>query len=377
MLERMNGAVVGMQASGIRRVTAMANATEGCISLALGEPSFDTPEAIREATKRALDSGQTHYPPNMGLPALRQAIAEHESQKSGEPVTADQVVVTCGSTEALACAILGIVEPGDEVIVPVPAFGLYQQQLQIARGVCVRMPTEAAGFQLDAALLESCITPRTKALLLNSPNNPTGVVYSQESLDVAVSACLRHNLFLIYDAVYDRLAYVEHLPTPSAGVLGERLIRCNAFSKTYAMTGWRIGYCVAAPAVAAQLCKAHAALTVGVSTFSQAGCVRIFDVNTDWMREAYRENRDMTYARLTQMGLPVVKPEGAFYAFAPIQSFGLSDEAFTDRLIHEAGVAMVPGSCFDTPGYVRISYCCGRDTLAEGLDRFARFIALL
>lgn len=377
MLKRLNPAIVSMQPSGIRRIAEAARAVEGCISLTLGEPGFETPSPIREAAKRALDLGETHYPPNAGIPALREAIAAAEQAKYGTPLTAGNVLITCGSTEAIACAILAIIQPGDEVIVPTPAFGLYAQQLTIARGVYVPLHTAPHGFQLDADALERLITPRTKAILLNSPNNPTGVQYTQASIDAATALCLKHNLFLIFDAVYDRLSYLDTVPMPSFAALGERLILCNAFSKPYAMTGWRIGYCIAQEAILRELTKVHAALTVGVSTFSQVGCIDIFSVPTDAMREAYRENRDLVCARLTEMGMDVIRPDGAFYAFPSIARYGMDDEAFVMRLLHEQRVAVVPGDCFGTPGYIRLSYCTDRDTLAEGLSRLAQFLHTL
>lgn len=370
----MNRRILGMQPSGIRRVAEMARGIEGCISLTLGEPAFDTPLPIREATKRALDENHTHYPPNLGLLGLRKAIAEFMGKQMERPVSYKNILVTCGSTEALACAILGIVEPGDEVIVPMPAFGLYMQQLEIAGGVCVGLQTAEHGFQIDGDALHACIGPRTKAIILNTPNNPTGVQYTQETVDIVSAACLEHDLFLIHDAVYDRLAYDGPPAMPTGAVLGERLIQCNAFSKPYAMTGWRMGYCVAAEPVVKQLGKVHAALTVGVSTFSQVGCLDIFDVPVDGMLREYRANRDFIYDRLCGMGMDVVRPQGAFYAFPSIEKYGMDDDTFVSRLMHEHKVAVVPGNCFGTPGYIRLSYCCDRETLEEGLNRLEAFL---
>lgn len=374
METRMNHAVISMPQSGIRRVTEAARGIEGCISLALGEPSFDTPAAIRDATKRALDEGLTHYPPNAGLMALREHIAAHEGAHSGNAWMAENVLITSGSTEAIAAALFAVLEPGDEVIVPNPAFGLYAQQVILARGVCVPLHTAAHGFQIGEEALSALVTPRTKAILLNSPNNPTGVVYAPESIKAAVSACEKHNLFLIFDAVYDRLVYDGQMTYPSAKALEGRLIHCGAFSKTYAMTGWRMGYCMAETSVLRQMTKVHAALTVGVSTFSQAGCTDIFSVPSEAMRDAYRANRDVVCARLAKMGVEAVRPEGAFYAFPSIAGYGMDDERFVDRLMREARVALVPGSCFGTPGFARLSYCCDTATLLEGLDRLEGFV---
>lgn len=377
MYDKLNPSVVTMPQSGIRRVAELAHTIPGCISLTLGEPAFDTPEEIRESAKIALDAGKTHYPANAGLYTLRRDIAAYESRYYDAPLAVDNVLVTCGSTEALACAFLSILEPGDEVIVPTPAFGLYAQQIQLARGEYVPLYTAENGFQIDADALTACITPRTKAILVNSPNNPTGVQYTQASMDAISQACDRHDLFCIFDAVYDRLSYAPPVPQPDAALLGDKLIRCNAFSKPYAMTGWRMGYCIAQAPILKELAKVHAALAVGVSTFSQYACVGIFDIPVDAMLAAYRESRDFAYERLCAMGMDVVKPDGAFYIFPSIKPYGLDDDTFVGRLIHEAGVAVVPGNCFGTPGYIRISTCGDRAALAEGLEKLARFLQAL
>lgn len=374
MHRHLNPMVTTMPQSGIRRVAELARSVPGCISLTLGEPAFDTPQPVRDATKAALDRGETHYPPNAGIPALRETIAANESRHYHAPLTADNVLVTNGSTEALACALLTILSPEDEVIVPIPAFGLYAQQIQMARARFVPLPTAAYGFQIDETALNALITPRTKAIVINSPNNPTGVQYTQSSLDAVTRACIQHDLFLLYDAVYDRLSYAPPVPQPDSALLGDRLIRCNAFSKPYAMTGWRIGYSIAEPSILREMTKVHAALTVGVSTFAQHGCLGIFDNPIDDMLAAYRDHRDLAYDRLVAMGMDVVRPDGAFYIFPSILPYGLDDETFASRLIHEAGVAVVPGTCFGAPGYIRISTCGNRADLVEGLDRLARFL---
>lgn len=374
MQDRLSQTVAAIPQSGIRRIAELARRVPGCISLALGEPAFGTPSPIREAAKAALDRGETHYGPNAGLGGLRDAVAGFESRHYPRPLSPEHVLITCGSTEALACAFLSVLQADDEVIVPVPAFGLYAQQIQLARGRFVPLRTAASGFQIDEAALTACVTPRTKAVVVNSPNNPTGVQYTQASMDAVTRLCVRHNLFLLYDAVYDRLTYAPPVPQPDAGALGGRLIRINAFSKPYAMTGWRIGYCIAAPDILQALTRVHAALTVGAATFSQAACLDIFDIPIRAMVDAYRQNRDDAYARLCRMGLPTVRPDGAFYIFPRTDGLGIDDETLAARLVHEAGVAVVPGSCFGAPGFVRISTCGAPDDLAEGLNRLERFL---
>ena len=374
----MNRAVVAMQPSGIRRITAEARRIEGCISLTLGEPDFDTPAPVCERTRRALGEGYTHYPPNAGYEPLRAQIAAHENARHGTDYTADAVIVTAGSTEAIASALLAILNPGDEVIVPVPAFGLYEQLIDLAGGVCVPLHTEADGFQIAQERLDACLTPRTKAILITSPNNPTGCVLEAASLERVARAAREHDLFVLLDAVYDRLVYRPDVPhLMDDRTLRDRLIVVQSFSKPYAMTGWRVGYGIADAPVARQMLKVHAALVVGVSAFSQRGCEGIFDVDIEPMRLRYLQRRDYVLGRLEKMGLETVRPDGAFYVFPSIARFGMTSEAFALRLMREAKVAVVPSSCFGVEGFVRITYCYSDEELREGMDRLERFVESL
>lgn len=374
----MNRAVVAMQPSGIRRITAEARHIEGCISLTLGEPDFDTPAPICERTQRALGEGYTHYPPNAGYASLRAQIAAYENARHGTDYGADEVIVTAGSTEAITSALLAILNPGDEVIVPVPAFGLYEQLIALAGGVCVPLHTEADGFQIAQERLDACLTPRTKAILVTSPNNPTGCVLEEASLERVARAAREHDLFVLLDAVYDRLVYRQDVPhLMDDRTLRDRLIVVQSFSKPYAMTGWRVGYGIADAPVARQMLKVHAALVVGVSAFSQRGCEGIFDVDIEPMRLRYLQRRDYVLGRLEKMGLETARPDGAFYVFPSIARFGMTSEAFALRLMREAKVAVVPSSCFGVEGFVRITYCYSDEELREGMDRLERFVKSL
>ena len=374
----MNRAVVAMQPSGIRRITAEARRIEGCISLTLGEPDFDTPAPVCERTRRALGEGYTHYPPNAGYEPLRAQIAAHKNARHGTDYTADEVIVTAGSTEAIASALLAILNPGDEVIVPVPAFGLYEQLIALAGGVYVPLHTEADGFQIAQERLDACLTPRTKAILITSPNNPTGCVLETASLERVARAAREHDLFVLLDAVYDRLVYRPDVPhLMDDRTLRDRLIVVQSFSKPYAMTGWRVGYGIADAPVARQMLKVHAALVVGVSAFSQRGCEGIFDVDIEPMRLRYLQRRDYVLGRLEKMGLETARPDGAFYVFPSIACFGMTSEAFALRLMREAKVAVVPSSCFGVEGFVRITYCYSDEELREGMDRLERFVESL
>lgn len=374
----MNRAVMAMQPSGIRRITAEARRIPGCISLTLGEPDFDTPEPIRARTKRALDENYTHYPPNAGYAALRKQIAAYENGRHGTDYTEDEVIVTAGSTEAIACALIAILNPGDEVIVPVPAFGLYEQLIAIAGGVYVPLHTEEDGFQITEKRLDACLTERTKAIIVTTPNNPTGCVLEEPSLSLLSRAAKARGLFVLLDGVYDRLIYRESIPHLMDDTsLKDRLIALQSFSKPFAMTGWRVGYSLADAPVTAQMLKVHASLVVGVSAFSQRGCEGIFDTDIEPMRARYRERRDYVLSRLAAMGLETVRPDGAFYVFPSIARFQMPSEEFALRLMREAKVAVVPGSCFGVEGFVRITYCYSDGELQEGMDRLERFVRTL
>ncbi len=374
----MNRAVAGMKPSGIRRITAEARRTPGCISLTLGEPDFDTPPEISARTKRALDEGYTHYPPNAGYEALRKQIAAYENGRHGTDYTPSEVIVTCGSTEAIACALVAILNPGDEVIVPVPAFGLYEQLIAVAGGTYVPLHTERDGFQITQERLTPCLSARTKAILVTSPNNPTGCVLDASSLALLARLSKERDLFLLLDGVYDRLTYRDDIPhLMDDRTLKDRLIALQSFSKPFAMTGWRLGYSVADASVTQQMLKVHASLVVSAPAFIQRGCEGIFETDIEPMRLRYRERRDYVLDRLERMNLTAVRPDGAFYVFPSIAQFGMTSEAFAMRLMREALVAVVPGSCFGAEGFVRITYCYSDEELKEGMDRLERFVSKL
>jgi aminotransferase len=360
-----------LQRSGIRLYTNMAKEVPGCIMLTLGEPDFATPAPIREAATAALAQGLTHYAPNQGYLPLRQAIAAYEG------VDEDCVLITVGATGALYTALTGILNPGDEVIVPQPAFSLYETIATAAGATTVKLDTTADGFQITGDALEKVMTEKTKAIVINSPNNPTGAVYSRQSLDAVKQAVLGKNIFVICDDVYDRLSYDDCPNLSRDPQLRPQILLCQSFSKPWSMTGWRIGYLVAPKEVLQRLLLLHAAEVAAVPTFLQAACVTAFKTDVSAMKEEYRRRRDYVLSRLTKMGLSCPYPAGAFYAFADISRFGLSSDEFCTRLIRQAGVATVPGSCFGAEGYLRLSYCCAMEDLVKGLDRLESFLRKL
>ena len=376
MEHRLNPRLVASPRSAIREFARLAAETPGCISLTLGEPDFPTPPPVCAAAKESLDRGETHYIPNNGSPALCRAIAAFEAEAHGLTYGPDEVIVTVGATEGLFTALTGILELGDEVIVPTPAFVLYQCIVGLAGGGFVPVDTAKSGFQLTEAQLWAAVTAKTKAIVLNSPNNPTGCVLNAESLAAVAQIAREFDLFVVCDEVYRQLSYAPEIPQFSTRYpdLKDRTIVVQSFSKPYAMTGWRVGYLLADGPVKRQLEKLHQYDVVSTVSFLQEACITALRQDPTPMVEVYRRRRDFALSRLSEIGLPVVRPEGAFYIFPDITAFGLSSADFCRRMIQEAKVAAVPGFCFGAEGHIRLSYCCDDAVLAEGLQRLGRFV---
>ncbi len=366
-----------LKRSAIRVYSNLARQTPDCAMLTIGEPDFDTPEAIKAAVAASLAENQTHYAPNQGTASLRRAVADYETAR-GNPVSPEQVLITVGATHALFTALLGILNPGEEVIIPTPGFGLYETIATVAGARAVALDVTKTGFQITKEGLEAVITPRTKAIILNSPCNPTGVVFSRESLENVKTAVLGKPIFVICDNVYNQLCYTDSCPDLSLDEeLKDQRILCQSFSKPYAMTGWRIGYLTCPEYVMDRLLLLSAAEIAAVPTFLQDAAVTALRTDTSAMRETYRKRRDYVCGRLRGMGLTFPEPEGAFYVFVNIEKFGLDSATFCTRMIREGKVAAVPGFCFGAEGYIRLSYCYSDAELKKGLDRMERFIAML
>ncbi len=372
----LNRNLLPLQPSSIRTFTALANATPGCVKLTIGEPDLNTPDAVKAAAVSALEANRTHYAPNQGNADLRQAIAAAETAR-GNSTKAEQVLVTVGASQALFTALLGILNPGEEVIIPTPAFPLYESLVAIAGGRAVPMDLTETGFQITRELLDAHMTGRTKAIILNSPNNPTGTVLNEASLAAVKDAVLGKPVFLICDNVYQQLSYVPCPDLAADEALKDQTILCQSFSKPWAMTGWRVGYLVCPDYVMDRLVLLSAAQIASVPTFLQDAALTALDTDTAPMQETYRRRRDYVVSRLTAMGLPFPAPEGAFYIFPDISRFGMTSEEFCTRMIREAGLAAVPGSCFGAEGYIRLSYCYSDGELAEGMNRLEAFIQRL
>ncbi len=376
MPRSLNTSLVRLKSSGIRRINALAAQHPGCIALALGEPEFDTPQEIRDEVTRTLQRGETHYPPNNGTPFLRRSISEYMSAQ-GFDYAPDNVIVTDGATEALHATLLAMLEPNDEVIIPTPAFGLYESIVRVNHAFPVFLDTARADFQIDEDALRDRVTPATKAIVICSPNNPTGCIFNAASLDAVARVAAETGIYVICDDVYNRLVYTDGyerfaLRHPE---LREQTVVVDSFSKPWAMTGWRIGWLAADPSLAVQIAKAHQYMVSSAVSFEMPAAAAALSVDPAPMLETYRARRARVLAALEKMGLSVVEPVGAFYVFPSIKGTGLTSEQFCTRAIEEAGVGLVPGSCFGSEGYVRLSYCVSDEDLDEGLRRLDRFVA--
>lgn len=365
-----------LKRSQIRQFTNLARQTPGCVLLTIGEPDFDTPPAIREAAHRALEEGQTHYAPNQGTAGLRQAIARYETNR-GNPVTEEQVLVTIGACQALFTALLGILNPGEEIVVPTPCFNLYESIAAIAGARVVPLDISQTGFQIDEERLHRVITPRTKAVIINSPCNPSGTVFNERSLEAVKRAILGKPIFLVWDGVYSQLSFASCPDLTLDPQLRQQTILCQSFSKPYAMTGWRVGYLTCPAYVMERLLLLSAATVTAVPTFLQSAAAAALETDPEPMRQIYRQRRDYVCRRLEDMGLSFPVPQGAFYVFPSIAQFGMDSGTFCTRMIREAGVAAVPGSCFGGEGHIRLSYCCGDAELKTGLDRMEKFLNII
>ena len=368
--------------SGIRKFFDLIQSMDNVISLGVGEPDFPTPWRIREAAIYALERGLTHYTSNYGLPELRDGIAEYLGERYGVSYSPeDEVLVTVGVSEGLDLAMRAVLDPGDEVIVPEPAYVSYVPCVILAGGVPVPVATVAEnGFRVSAAEIESKITDKTKALMLNFPNNPTGAVMDRAGLAEVAEFARRRDLLVISDEVYDRLVY-DHVHTCFASLPGmrERTILLGGFSKDFAMTGWRVGYAAAPRPVLEAMMKVHQYTMLCAPTPSQAAALEALtleDEEVDAMVTEYDHRRRLVVKGLNDIGLACFEPRGAFYAFPSIAATGLSSDEFTERLLKQEQVAVVPGSAFGDAGegYVRCCYAVSKLEIDEALDRMARFV---
>jgi aspartate/methionine/tyrosine aminotransferase len=365
------------------RARALEAEGRSIVHLEIGEPDFDTPDNVRDAAKAAIDQGLTHYPPFAGLPALRKAIAGDVTERRGFSVDPANVFVTVGGKGVMVYAILALVDPGDEVIVPDPGYPIYESLTRFVGATPVPIPIRMErDFRLDVDELASLITPRTKVLVINSPANPTGGVLTRSDIERIAELAVRHDLVVLSDEIYARILYdgAEHVSIASLPGMAERTILLDGFSKTYAMTGWRLGYAVVPP----WLAQAYGTLIIntisGAASFAQAGAIEALQgpqADVDAMVTEFRARRDLVVDGLNAIpGIRCARPQGAFYVFPEVSGTGFDGPTLADRLLKQAGVCVLSGTAFGQVGrgHIRISYANSRENLTEALHRIDTFV---
>ncbi len=372
--------------SGIRRFFEIAATMENVISLGIGEPDFVSPQPVIDAAVRSLHEGKTGYTANAGLLQLRELISGELDRLYGVHYDPSrQIIVTVGASEAMQIAMLALLDPGDEILIPEPCFVSYGPTAQFAGARVVYVPTRVdTNFQVTADDVASRITPRSKVLFLGYPNNPTGAVLRRETLEEIADVVVENDLLVISDEIYDRLVYGEayergHVCLPSIEALYERTVLLGGFSKNYAMTGWRIGYACAPEPIYNAMYKVHQYVVMSAPTMGQIGAVAAIEESqsdVEHMRRSYDERRRTIVDGLRAAGLPTFEPEGAFYCFPDVTSTGLSSEKVAQRMLKEESVACVPGDAFGPSGagYLRCSYATSLDKIEEAVRRITRFV---
>jgi aspartate aminotransferase len=363
---------------------AKAMKTEGLdvCSFSAGEPDFETPDHIRAAAKQALDEGKTRYGPAAGEPALRQAIADKLQTENGLCYGADNVIVTNGGKHSLYGLMMALIEPGDEVIIPAPYWVSYPEMVQLAGGTPVIVPTTMdTGYKITPEQLRQAVTPKTKLFVLNSPSNPTGMIYSPDEIRALAQVVVEADIWVVSDEIYEKILYdgATHLSIGAAGPEAyDRTIVSNGFAKAYSMTGWRVGYLAGPIPIIKALTTIQSHATSNVCTFAQYGAIAALRGPQDCvetMRLAFAERRQAIIDRVQAIpGLTCCQPQGAFYLYVDISQLGMPSMEFCTRLLDEKYVATVPGISFGTEGTARISYATGMETILKGMDRIEAFV---
>ncbi|MDR1510847.1 MAG: pyridoxal phosphate-dependent aminotransferase [Synergistaceae bacterium] len=376
---------------GIREILAQADAMQmsgqDVIHLEIGRPDFDSPECAKRAAIRAIESGNVHYTDMSGTHELRHELAAKFKRDAGMDIDPDnEIVVTVGAVEALATVFMTMLSPGDEVIVPSPYFPTYDDQIKIAGGVVRAVSTKIEnGFRPDPADIERAVTPKTRMIMINSPNNPTGATSTRAELEAIAEIAKSRDLLMLSDECYEKFAYDEsapHISIASMPGMKERTFTLSAASKTFSMTGWRVGWLVIPAETKSYIMKCHQGLATCANSFAQAGAaeaLRSAQPDVDRMIVEYKARRDLMIDMLSKIdGINVPVPRGAFYAFPDIRELGLPSTEFCARLLSETGVATVPGQPFGAPdGYMRMTYCRPRSEIKEALSRMGDFAAKL
>lgn len=377
--------IVKIEPSGIRKFFDVVNEMADAISLGVGEPDFDTPWHIRDEGIYSLEKGRTFYTSNAGLKELKIEIAAYLNRRYNMDYDYNhEIIVTVGGSEAIDIAMRAMLDPGDEVLIPQPSYVSYEPCAILANGVPVIIELQEKNeFRLTAEELEAAITPKTKLLVLPFPNNPTGAVMERKDLEAVAEVVKKHDIYVLSDEIYSELTYLEHhVSIASLPGMKERTILINGFSKSHAMTGWRLGYACGPRLILDQMLKIHQFAIMCAPTTSQYAAVdalRNGDEDVANMREQYDGRRRFLMHRFQEMGLKCFEPFGAFYVFPSIREFGMTSEEFATRLLEEEKVAVVPGTAFGAcgEGFLRISYAYSLENLKVALDRMERFISRL
>ena len=380
--ELLAPAAKAMRPSGIRKFFDLAADMPHCISLGVGEPDFKTPWSVRDAGIRSLELGRTKYTANSGLKELRGEICNYLQRRFDLHYKEENVLVTVGGSEAIDLTIRAVVQPGDEVIIPEPCFVCYEPITQLTGGVPVHIATRAEDqFRLTADQLRAAITPRTKLLIFPYPNNPTGAVMSAAEMEEIAAVLRETNVLVLSDEIYSELTYGldRHVSIASLPGMAERTIVVNGFSKSYAMTGWRLGYAAGPAPLVKVMTKIHQSCIMSAPTTSQYAAItalRQCDDQIEMMRDEYNRRRRYVVKALNEMGLTCFEPRGAFYVFPSIQISGLTSSEFCEQLLREKEVAIIPGSAFgaSVEGYARISYAYSVDHLQTAMKRIREFL---
>ena len=383
--QRLAQRLVHLPRTGMRRFFNLALNYRDVVSLGIGEPDFATPEPIREAGIASLRRGETGYTILSGIPELRAAVARHLERLYGVSYDPEgEILITVGTSEGLHAAMTVLVDPGDEVLVPQPTFLCYVPTVSLAGGTPVAVPMRAENrFQVQAEDIEAAITPRTKAIILNYPNNPTGAVLDRAKATEIADVLRRHHVTVLSDEVYDRLVYgVEHVCMASLDGLRDQTLVLGGFSKSYAMTGWRLGYAVGPRELIEAMTRVHQYMVMCPPVTAQRAAIFALEhceEEVERMRRAFDRRRQLLIAGLKRIGLACVEPRGAFYALPSVQGTGLNGTEFAERLVEEERVVVVPGSLFGQGGdeFIRCSYSVSSAVIEEALTRMARFVARL
>jgi len=374
--------VVGLKPSGIRKFFDIAATMKDVISLGIGEPDFTTPQPILDAGVRSLQAGETHYTSNSGKLELRQGIADNLQRLYGVKYDAvNEIIATVGVSEALYLTFVALLDPGDEVIIPTPCFVSYQAEVYLAGGVPVEIPSKMENkFQVDPDEVRAAITPRTKVIFIGYPSNPTGAVAERETLMEIAKIAIEHDLMVVSDEIYDRLVYgFKHVCFPALGEeLQKRTVLLGGFSKSHAMTGWRIGFAAAPQEIIDGMVRIHQYTIMSAPTTAQDAAIEALksDSYVDEMVAEYDRRRKLIVAGLNKLGLTTFEPRGAFYAFPNIKASGMDSETFAEKLLLEEHVAVVPGNAFGAGGadFVRCSYATAYEKIEEALRRMEKFM---